>query len=204
MSRRLAPEARRAQLLDAAGRLLTERGADAVQVTELAQAAGVTRPVVYRFFDNRQAILLALVEDFADTVDRHFAQQTVEGDLEAVARGFVEVVCAAIDARGAGVWHLLDARGPDPRVAEAGAAAMDRIVDPWRAGVAAMVGDTRTGEMVLRMLLAAGRAAIGSWLDGALSREAALSGAARGISALLRAYAEPPVDDRSEALGPPG
>ena len=44
-ARRLSPEARREQLLDAALRVLVRDGFDQVTIEAIAQEAGVTRPV---------------------------------------------------------------------------------------------------------------------------------------------------------------
>lgn len=59
---RLAPEVRRAQLLDAALNVLGEGGFDAVTVEAVAQRAGVTRPVVYDMFGDLEGLMLALLE----------------------------------------------------------------------------------------------------------------------------------------------
>lgn len=59
---RLPPEERREQLLDAALRLIIERGYAGVSIEAVARAAGVTRPVVYDHFPNLGRLLHALVE----------------------------------------------------------------------------------------------------------------------------------------------
>jgi AcrR family transcriptional regulator len=58
---RLAPELRRAQLLDAALDVVAERGFDAVTVEAVAQRAGVTRPVIYDMFGDLEGLMLALI-----------------------------------------------------------------------------------------------------------------------------------------------
>jgi AcrR family transcriptional regulator len=64
---RLAPEVRRAQLLDAALDVLSERGFDAVTVEAVAQRAGVTRPVIYDLFGDLEGLMLALLDREEDT-----------------------------------------------------------------------------------------------------------------------------------------
>ena len=59
---RLAPELRRAQLLDAALDVVVDRGFDAVTVEAVAQRAGVTRPVVYDMFGDLDGLMLALLD----------------------------------------------------------------------------------------------------------------------------------------------
>ncbi len=59
---RLAPEARREQLLDAALEIALAHGFHAVTVDGVARTAGVTRPVVYGLFTDRDALLTGLVD----------------------------------------------------------------------------------------------------------------------------------------------
>src|SRR3712207_2574374 len=59
---RMAPDARRSQLLSTAPSIALERGFHAVTIDGVARAAGVTRPVVYALFADRAELLTALVE----------------------------------------------------------------------------------------------------------------------------------------------
>jgi AcrR family transcriptional regulator len=59
---RMAPELRRAQLLDAALDVLNESGFDAMSVGAVAERAGVTRPVIYDMFGDLEGLMLALLE----------------------------------------------------------------------------------------------------------------------------------------------
>ena len=61
-SRRLAPDVRRAQLLDAALDAVAEDGFDALTVEAVAARAGVTRPVIYDMFGDLEGLLLALID----------------------------------------------------------------------------------------------------------------------------------------------
>ncbi|UZX04905.1 TetR/AcrR family transcriptional regulator [Arthrobacter sp. CDRTa11] len=55
----------RAALMRAAVELVAQRGTAAVPVSEIAEAAGVTRPVIYQHFGDRESLLLAAVYDLA-------------------------------------------------------------------------------------------------------------------------------------------
>lgn len=57
---RMSKQARREQLLDAALTLVRDRGTDGLTLVTLAEAAGVSRPVVYDHFGTRSGLLLAL------------------------------------------------------------------------------------------------------------------------------------------------
>ena len=194
-ARRLSPEERRRQLLRAAGEVMTARGVDAVQIAEVAAAAGVTRQLVYRFFPSRQALIMGVLEDLAEDLTRRFgesAARTIPGSLEAGARLFVDAVCDTIEAKGAGPWHLLDSRGPDPEVARLGRRILDRLVAPWQLHIAAATGVSEAEAAILaRMIVAAGRAVLEQWYDGSLTREDAVRVSTRGVSALLQAFARP-------------
>jgi AcrR family transcriptional regulator len=52
--------ARREQLLDASGRLLVERGAEAVTMERVAEWAGVSKALPYAHFENSDDVLVAL------------------------------------------------------------------------------------------------------------------------------------------------
>ena len=49
-------------MLDTAGRLFGEHGYDGITLNALAAAAGVTKPVLYRHFDSKRALYLAVLE----------------------------------------------------------------------------------------------------------------------------------------------
>jgi AcrR family transcriptional regulator len=55
-------EARREHLLDVAKALVAEHGFHGVSVEAVARGAGITRPIVYRHFEDLAALLDALVE----------------------------------------------------------------------------------------------------------------------------------------------
>ncbi|MCA9750838.1 MAG: TetR/AcrR family transcriptional regulator [Gemmatimonadetes bacterium] len=89
-TRRLSPDARRRQLLDDASRILTEEGLEKLQVSALAERAGVSRPLVYRAFPTRHALFRAILEDFTDAIDRRFHSALLhalpKGGIEAIER----------------------------------------------------------------------------------------------------------------------
>ncbi|MGH7786202.1 MAG: TetR/AcrR family transcriptional regulator, partial [Candidatus Binatia bacterium] len=176
--------------------LITRRGVDGVQFAEVAAAAGVTRPLVYKFFPSRQALIIAVLEDYAGALTERFGRRsldTIPGGVEDVALVFVEAVADTIESYGAGPWHLLDSKGPDPDVARRGQAIMDQLMAPWRAQMAVRLHiSPRAAATLARMIVAAGRAALELWCAGRLSRAEAVRDSTRGVSALLQAFAAPP------------
>jgi AcrR family transcriptional regulator len=61
-AQRLAPGARREQLLDAAIQIIVRDGYAGISIDAIARQAGVTRPVVYRAFDGLEPLLYALLD----------------------------------------------------------------------------------------------------------------------------------------------
>lgn len=62
VSHRLPARERREVIVEAAGPLFGERGYGGVRLDDVAAAAGVTKPVLYRHFDSKDALYLALLE----------------------------------------------------------------------------------------------------------------------------------------------
>ena len=89
--RRLSPEARRNQLLDCARALILEQGLSALTMEKLAQAAGVSNPLIYKYFDTRvqvlQELLMREYDSFRESLSRDAS--TTSSYREAV-RTYVE------------------------------------------------------------------------------------------------------------------
>lgn len=192
---RLAPADRRRELLRVAGRLMTEGGVDAVGFGQIAAEAGVTRPLVYKFFPSRTALIIAVLEDFASELNERFGRGTTRAlpaNAADAARVFVEAVCDTVEDRGTGPWHLLDAKGPDPQVAARAEQILDELVAPWRLAIATTAGvDEREAATLARMIVAAGRAVLELWCRGELTREEAVRDTTRGVSALVQGFGLP-------------
>ncbi|MEU6251166.1 TetR family transcriptional regulator [Streptomyces sp. NPDC047043] len=71
----------RAALMAAAVQLVSERGSTAIPVTDLAEAADVSRQLIYLQFGDRDTLL---VEAAADLVRRELIAETEDDDLEAL------------------------------------------------------------------------------------------------------------------------
>lgn len=190
---RLTPEARRRQLLDVASTIVTEQGVEHLEIRALAKRAGVTRPVVYRYFPTRQALVLALLEDFADAIELAYRTAMLASlgrPLDEIARAFATASCEVIEARGAGPWHLLALRGGDREVAEVGRAMQERLFMPWLDRIAEVTTLSKPDLRVVGPIIdAAGRAALDAWIDGRVAKKRAIDHSARAVTALLREYA---------------
>ena len=89
---RLSKEGRRSQLLDTAAAIIEDMGFAGFTMETLAKAAGVSNPLVYKYFDSRQEIfkelLLRELEDFRLKIRAKVASTH---SFEELVRVFVEV-----------------------------------------------------------------------------------------------------------------
>jgi AcrR family transcriptional regulator len=67
-SSRLPAARRRRQLLDVAVDVFAERGFHGTSMDEVAEAAGVTKPVLYQHFDSKRELYLELLDDVGNNL----------------------------------------------------------------------------------------------------------------------------------------
>jgi AcrR family transcriptional regulator len=72
---RLPAVKRRQQLLDTAAVLFAERGYSGATTSELARAAGVTEPIIYRHFSSKKDLFIALIDRTGEETLRLWQQQ---------------------------------------------------------------------------------------------------------------------------------
>lgn len=106
MAKRLPTDERRAVIVDAAGRLFGERGYEATRLDEVAAAAGVTKPILYRHFAGKQALYLALLERHRDDLGRLAGAVPAEGSPEQRLRAALDGWLAYVEAH-AYAWRML-------------------------------------------------------------------------------------------------
>jgi AcrR family transcriptional regulator len=85
---RIAPDARRELIETAAARLFAERGYAGTTLDEVASAAHVTKPMVYRHFESKKALYLALLGRHRDDMPGFFEP----ADMRAVLDGWFAYV----------------------------------------------------------------------------------------------------------------
>ena len=99
-------------MLEAGTRLFAAREYDAVSMDEIAQAADVSKPMVYAYFDSKQGLFLACVEHWTAELVRRLDEATPEEIAPDVRmwRGLLAVF-AFIDEHP-DAWALLSPQGP--------------------------------------------------------------------------------------------
>jgi AcrR family transcriptional regulator len=88
--RRLPADQRREQLMDVALQLFAERGFAATTMDDIADAAGVTKPLLYQHFDSKRGLYLELVDSLSQAVLQAIGKATAAaaGPRQQVELGF--------------------------------------------------------------------------------------------------------------------
>jgi AcrR family transcriptional regulator len=72
--RRLKAPQRREQLIEVATKLFARGGYDATTTAAIAEAAGVTEPILYRHFDSKQELFVAIVRSVSEQTMNHWRE----------------------------------------------------------------------------------------------------------------------------------
>jgi TetR/AcrR family transcriptional regulator, repressor for neighboring sulfatase len=107
----------RAEILDAAERLMVDVGPDGVRLQDVADAVGVTHSNVLHHFGNKEAIIRALVERSFEAMRAEIVQAIVETDDAGDRLGALfEGLARALSTRGHArllFWLTLGGHAPD-------------------------------------------------------------------------------------------
>jgi AcrR family transcriptional regulator len=168
--RRLPPDARRRQIIDAARRLISERGDAAVSTADVAQAAGVTRALVHHYFHGIAELLDAVTQDLAAGLASVSLGAGTEIPVQQRVPRNVAAFLDMIEANR-GVWLAAGtartpANGTSPGPAPLREAALEQIL----ANNTDLIADTPWARLCLVGYLAFGEAIARHWLLGQASR----------------------------------
>jgi AcrR family transcriptional regulator len=175
---RLPVAERRAVIVEAAGRLFGDRGYEATRLDDVAAAAGVTKPIVYRHFDSKRALYLALLDRHRDDLAGFVASIPAEGTAEERLRTVLEIWLDYVEARAYAWQMLFRDTGGGPEIAarrrEVHARARAVLVDLIGSLAATPVPERELEP--LAELMSMGMAALVLWWieEAAVSRRAVL------------------------------
>ncbi|MBP2320695.1 AcrR family transcriptional regulator [Kibdelosporangium banguiense] len=164
---RLPRTARRAQLLAAAGEVFAANGYHAAAMDEIAERAGVSKPVLYQHFPGKLELYLALLQTHADELING-----VTGALESTTDNKLRVQAAVgayfdfVDSEGEAFRLVFqsDIRG-EPVVHETIERATKACVDAITATITADAGmDVERARLLAVGLVGASQVAAQSWL----------------------------------------
>ena len=117
---RPTPEARRQQILDAACDCVRQAGFHGASMAEIAKAAGLSVGQIYRYFENKEAIIAAIVaQDLAEMREKFAEMESRPGDLvDAMTDHLPEAVDKCFDLRRASLTlEVLAEASRNPKVA---------------------------------------------------------------------------------------
>lgn len=151
---RLATDTRREQLLRAGVDLLRARSPDEMSVDDVARNAGISRGLLYHYFEDRDAFVVAVLERASEELRR-----ALRGDPEASPRERVEAgidaFIAFAEAHAAGFRALLTGAVTNRKVAALIERTRERDLDAFVTGVASTSADPEAARRsnVLRAAL---------------------------------------------------
>jgi AcrR family transcriptional regulator len=189
--RRLPAAERRNMIVEAAGRLFGERGYERGRLDEIAAAAGVTKPILYRHFGSKEALYLALLERHRDDLATFPALIPTEGPIEERLRTVLELWLDYVEAHSYAWRMLFRDSGGGPRIDS-----FRRDVHARARAVLAEIIDALGEEAIppeevaaLAELMSMGMASLVLWwMDGAaIGRDAVRDAIARTWAGLLTA-----------------
>lgn len=117
---RPTPEARRQQILDAACDCVRQAGFHGASMADIAKAAGLSVGQIYRYFENKEAIIAAIVaQDLAEMREKFAEMESRPGDLlDAMTEHLPEAVDKCFDLRRASLTlEVLAEASRNPKVA---------------------------------------------------------------------------------------
>jgi AcrR family transcriptional regulator len=172
---RLAPDARREEILEHARQLFGDRSYNAVSASEIARAAGVTPALVSHYFPGgKRDIFLALIAQLREqVVDTIRANPTlpVRDRLTAAVENWLDWLEANSET-----WLATAAQGDYIADADLQAlvdGARELTIDTMITDYADVLTDVRSTRLALRCWLGFNRAISRSWLKGDATREEA-------------------------------
>jgi AcrR family transcriptional regulator len=104
--KRLPRAERREVILETAGRLFAEHGYAATRLDDVAAAIGVTKPLLYRHFDSKRALYLALLERHRDDLPTFTAAMPAQGSLDDRLRAVLDAWLTYVEAHSY-AWQML-------------------------------------------------------------------------------------------------
>lgn len=205
--RRKLPRAERErQMLDIASRVFGGRGYHATSMDEIARECGVTKPMLYAYFDSKEGLFLSVVDRAGKALVASVEKLLAEPDPRARLIRGADLILDFI-ARDRHAWAVLYAEGlGDSAVARHVAGYRQRIIQltaltlaQARPAALATAAGRRSAELHAVSLIGAGEAVARWWLDRQNAPAAELLAMTRRVvDAILQAYVA-----RGAAVAPP-
>ena len=173
--RRLTAEERRAGILDAALQVFSRRGYHASSIDEIAQAAGISKALIYEHFESKHELHLSLIDLYADELFERVAGAAAPGPAAPVRlESGLDAFFSFVEERR-GAWRMLFFEAADLETA----AALDRMTAQVAGLVTVLIAEDpsvrfpaeddearRTGiEMIAQMVVGSAQGLANWWSD---------------------------------------
>lgn len=152
---RLDPAVRRHQIVEAAAELFERRDPTEVPFEEIADAAGVSRALVYNYFGDRNGLLAAVELHLFEAMDAALAEKvdraaSPEERFRATVEGYLRFF-----ADRPGAWRMLRVASliGHPAAVEARRARIARVAESWGGTGASFVAATAVVGMLEQTML---------------------------------------------------
>jgi AcrR family transcriptional regulator len=119
--RRLTKEERRSRILEAAAGIFSERGYEAASIDEIADRAGITKPVVYDHFSSKRQLYVSLLELYTGELFAFMSRRVLaEGSAEERFEAGLSAVLEFVETNPV-AWRMLfrDPPPSEPEIVEA-------------------------------------------------------------------------------------
>src|SRR3954471_9876557 len=161
--KRLPPVERRELILQSAGRLFGERGYSHVTLDDVATASGVTKPVLYRHFDSKKQLYLALLERHRDDLPRFFERVPTDLPFDQRVEAILEAWFDYVSEHGYAWRMIFRDSGGGAEIAEFRRGNQERARDVLAGFVASQRGIPKAQVEPLAEFLRAGGAGLALW-----------------------------------------
>lgn len=170
---RLARDDRKRQLIATAWAIVQREGTEALTLGHLAEEAGVTKPVVYSHFGDRNGLLAALYREFDDRQNERFdaaiagSAATPDARAAVIADAYVDCV----SAQGSEIPGVIAALSGSPDLDRVRRECEGAFLEKCRRALAPVSPSGSVGLPALRALLGAAEALSAAAAAGEVSAE---------------------------------
>ncbi len=184
--RRMSKDERQRQLLDTAWSLIGQEGTEALTLGRLAEAAGVTKPVVYDHFGTRSGLLASLYREFDTRQTQRMASalkasdKTLESRATVIASAYIDCVMV----QGREIPGIIAALASSPELEKVRRECESVFMDVCRNALAPFA--PKIGLAGLRAMLGAAEALSGSAANGELDASEAQDELYQSIVAMVK------------------
>jgi AcrR family transcriptional regulator len=164
-------ERREQEILDVAGAVFARAGFHLAPMDEIAESAGVSKPMLYAYFDSKEGLYLAYIRRAGgELLERLVAARPRDATPGARLRARITEFLSFVEEHGDGWKVLFGEVGSSRPIAENVAAVREQIAEAIRVMIEAGPGSRRgyarpASDAIAHALVGAGESLANWWLD---------------------------------------